>query len=81
MSWRTTLIMVVIGVLSACVAWTSLTVGAHLYQDHQDHHLVLELLRYNIQQGRLVPLTAGAQSPPPAAGTVPAAPSAPSGKK
>lgn len=64
MTWRATLAMILLSITTAVVAWTSLTLGAHLYQDHQDHHLVLDLLRYNIQQGRLLPL-AGASSPPP----------------
>lgn len=78
MSWRTYLAMMLIGAATAVVVWTGMTVGEHLWADHQDHHLVLDLLRYNIQQGRLVPL-AGASSPPPPAAPPQPGPAGPAG--
>jgi hypothetical protein len=81
MTWRAALGMALIAAFTATGVWVSLTVGLHLWQDHQDHHLILDLLRYNIQQGRLVPLTAGTSSPPPPAVLTPAAPEKPGGGK
>ena len=57
LTWRAWSAVILVAVLVAAATWASLQTGLHLWQDHQDHHLVLELLRYNIQQGRLVPLT------------------------
>lgn len=61
-----------VGVLAAVLAWVGLQVSLHLWMDHVDHHLVLDLLKYNIQQGRLVPLPVGpAASPTPVPTPVP----------
>jgi hypothetical protein len=60
-----------VGALSAVLMWLGLQVGAHLLQDHADHHLVLELLKYNIQQGHLAQLPVGAPPPAPTPAPVP----------
>jgi hypothetical protein len=54
-----------VGALSAVLMWLGLQVGTHLLQDHADHHLVLELLKYNIQQGHLAQLPVGPPPPTP----------------
>lgn len=63
------LLVVGAGAAVAVVTWTLLTVGQHLWVDHQDHHVVLELLRLNVAAGRLLPLGAPSpsqpQGPPP----------------
>jgi hypothetical protein len=63
-------VVVAVALTVAAATWIGLQVGAHLWQDHQDHHLVIELLKYNVQQGHLVPLPspsgpAPAPAPPP----------------
>jgi hypothetical protein len=57
--------VVAVGALSALLMWLGLAVAAHLAQDHADHHLVLELLKYNIQQGHLAQLPVSAPPAPP----------------
>lgn len=63
-SWPRTLTALLSAVVAALV-WIGLTLGEHLWQDHADHHVVLELLKYNIQQGRLVPLALQPVPPQP----------------
>ena len=58
----------VIGVVAAVLAFCGLLVGQHLWADHLDHHLVVEVLKYNIGQGKLLPL------PTPSGSTAPAQP-------
>ena len=52
---------------------------AHLWQDHQDHHLIVQVLQYNIMRGKLDPLPAPVPLPPAVAVTP--APSAPKPEK
>jgi len=59
------LVVVAVALMVAAGTWIGLQVGAHLWQDHQDHHLVIELLKYNVQQGHLAPLP-GPGGPAPA---------------
>lgn len=62
--WSGWLLVLLGSVLAGALGWLLMQAGAHLLQDHADHHLVLELLKYNIQQGRLVPLPVGGPAPP-----------------
>ena len=59
----------------------SFLLAAHLWQDHQDHHLIVQVLQYNIMRGKLDPLPAPVPLPPAAAATPPAASSAPKPEK
>lgn len=71
--WKHWLATLLVGGLGALVVWGAIQVGSHLLQDHADQHLMLDLLKYNILQGRLVQL--------PGAGAVPPAAPAPEPKK
>ena len=47
---------VFLGGLAAVGIFFGLLILQHFWQDHQDHHLVLDLLKYNVSQGRILPL-------------------------
>jgi len=65
LTWTEWLGVAGVAALIAVLTWAGLGVGAHLLQDHADHHLVLELLKYNIQQGHLAQLPVGTAPPAP----------------
>lgn len=45
-----------LGAFGAAVTVLILLLGAHLWQDHSDEHLIMDLLKYNVAAGRLLQL-------------------------